>query len=101
MLRKAERFASLTQQSTPDEVLYDALMEGMGYAANRRPFRLLARGIPLAALRKLAPADGDFRERLLAVQALLFGAAGFLEARDPLRGTRTREAPTTRIPRST
>ncbi len=43
MLRKAERFAGLIEKSTPDDALYEALMEVMGYSANRRAFRLLAR----------------------------------------------------------
>ncbi|MGD1001661.1 MAG: DUF2851 family protein [Candidatus Brocadiia bacterium] len=83
MLRKAERFAGLIEKSTPDDALYEALMEVMGYSANRRAFRLLARAVPLRTLRKLIPADGDFRDTLLAVQALLFGAAGFLDAAEP------------------
>ena len=83
MLRKAERFAGLIEKSTPDDVLYEALMEVMGYSANRRAFKLLARAVPLRTLRKLVPADGDFRDTLLAVQALLFGAAGFLDAAEP------------------
>lgn len=83
MLRKAERFAGLIAKSTPDDALYEALMEVMGYSANRRAFKLLARAVPLHTLRKLVPADGDFRDALLAVQALLFGAAGFLDAAEP------------------
>jgi hypothetical protein len=83
MLRKAERFAGLIAKSTPDDALYEALMEVMGYSANRRAFKLLARAVPLHTLRKLVPADGDFRDTLLAVQALLFGAAGFLDAAEP------------------
>jgi hypothetical protein len=83
MLRKAERFAGWIEKSTPDDALYEALMEVMGYSANRRALKLLARAVPLRALRKLVPADGDFRERLLVVQALLFGAAGFLNAAEP------------------
>jgi hypothetical protein len=83
MLRKAERFAGWIEKSTPDDVLYEALMEVMGYSANRRAFKLLARAVPLHTLRKLVPADGDFRDTLLTVQALLFGAAGFLDAVEP------------------
>jgi hypothetical protein len=83
MLRKAERFAALIGKSTPDDALYEALMEAMGYSANRRAFKLLARAVPLQTLRRLVPADGGFRDALLAVEALLFGAAGFLEPAEP------------------
>jgi hypothetical protein len=86
MLRKSDRFAGLIAKSTPDDALYEALMEVMGYSANRRAFKLLARAVPLQTLRRIVPADGDFRDTLLAVQALLLGAAGFLPRSEPQNG---------------
>ena len=93
MLRKSERFAGLIAKSTPDDALYEALMEVMGYSANRRAFKLLARAAPLKTLRRLVPADGDFRDTLLAVQALLLGAAGFLPRSEPRSRTEEAAAP--------
>jgi len=55
-----------------DQVLYECLMEGMGYAANSSPFLALARSVPLHLLKKHGL--GNVR----TMQALLFGAAGLL-----------------------
>ena len=79
ILNKAERFKIRMEETTPDEVLYEALMETMGYSANRRGFRRLAGLVSLSHLRRFVPLDADFSERLLAVQALLFGGGGFLD----------------------
>jgi len=80
MLSKAERYAARVSASTPDEVMYEALMDCMGYAANRGGFRRLARVVPLSYLRRVVPVDADREERRLAVEAELFGSAGLLEA---------------------
>ncbi len=79
MLTKAERFTALAEKSTPDEVMYEALMDCMGYAANRGGFRRLARAVPLSHLRRVVPIDAEHAQRILSVQAELFGAAGLLE----------------------
>ena len=81
------RFAARTQgmrlelrEVSPDEVAHRALMEGLGYASNRRPFRELAVRVPFATavgLRNESPAT-----RLVALQALLVGTAGFLAHKD-------------------
>ena len=60
----------------PDEVAHRAIMEGLGYASNRRPFRELGVRVPFAAssyVREEPPAT-----RLAALRALLIGTAGFL-----------------------
>ncbi|HUI10763.1 MAG TPA: DUF2851 family protein [Bacteroidota bacterium] len=54
------------------QLLYECLMEGMGYSKNRRPFLALARSLPIA--RVAAAAGGDAH----AAEALLFGEAGLL-----------------------
>jgi hypothetical protein len=57
-----------------DQVLYEALMEGLGFSKNRRAFRMLARTIPLASLRRVGLRNtGD----LIAV---LLGAAHLIPA---------------------
>ena len=80
ILTKAARFEAQMEESTPDDVLYQALMETMGYGANRNGFRRLAGIISLEHLRRFVPQDADYGERLLAVQALLLGGAGFLDS---------------------
>lgn len=79
MLGKAERFAEITRNATPDEAMYAGLMECMGYSRNRRGFKLVARGAPLAQLRRLVPVDADVREKRAVIEAILFGVAGFFD----------------------
>ena len=77
LLAKSEGFAMELRDGDADQVLYAALLEGLGYAANRRPFRLLAAAVPyarLAALKDEPPAT-----RLLAIKALLLHGAGMLD----------------------
>ena len=61
----------------PGEVLYREIFDGLGYAANREPMRLVARRLPLSTVEQfkatVRPADG-----LALVRGLLFGVAGFL-----------------------
>ena len=78
---KSGGFAMELRNGDADQVVYAALLEGLGYAANRRPFRLLAGAVPyahLAALRGEPAAT-----RLLAVKALLLHGAGMLDSAPP------------------
>ena len=78
---KSGGFAMELRNGDADQVIYAALLEGLGYAANRRPFRLLAGAVPysrLAALRGEPAAT-----RLLAVKALLLHGAGMLDRAPP------------------
>lgn len=63
-----DRFAGELESEHPDQVLYAALMEGLGYASNRQVFRRLADAVPYAWLMSV-PED----TRL----ATLLCAAGF------------------------
>jgi len=76
-----------------NQLLYESLMEGMGYTKNRLPFLTLARGVTLEAIARAAGADCH------AAEALLFGEAGLLpvprriaakEARGYVRAQRRR-----------
>ena len=60
-----------------EELLYQRLMEALGYTRNREPFLALAQGVPLALLaRAVMGASGEERARTLL--ALLLGGGGFL-----------------------
>ena len=66
---------------SPDQVLYRALMETLGYSSNRKPFRDLAARVPvssLALLQREPPVT-----RLLAIKAMLLGASGLLPRVEP------------------
>jgi hypothetical protein len=54
-----------------EQVFYEGVLEALGFAKNRAPFRALAEGITLALLRSL----GSSRE---TIEGALFGAAGLL-----------------------
>ena len=77
-LDRAERYAADLETSTPDQTLYEGVMDALGYKGNRRPFRRLARLAPIAELRQIIPLDADPEERSGAAQAVLFGVAGLL-----------------------
>lgn len=58
LLRLAERidrFAAEMETVSPDQVVYTALFEAMGYASNRDAFRRLAEAVPCAWLLQLKP----------------------------------------------
>lgn len=65
---KAARLLKTADAHGRDLALFHAVAETLGYRANTLPMKLLAQRMPLTALRE-DPAD---------IEALLFGAAGFL-----------------------
>lgn len=65
------------------QLLYQGLMEALGYSRNREPFLALAEGLPLARLERLAAGLQDRRETLIAA---LLGGGGLLPGELP-RGT--------------
>ena len=88
------RFAARTQgmrlelaRTPPDEVAHRAIMEGLGYASNRRPFRELGARVPFAAASALR--DEPPATRLAALRALLIGTAGFLGHEEVSHESRT------------
>ena len=76
---KAERFGDWLREHDFDEVLYRAVMEALGYHANKAAMRTLAERVPLRVLREFAEGQqagaGEY-----AVQAVLLGVSGLLPA---------------------
>lgn len=70
--RLCRKSARLKRQSNPDESLYQALAETLGYQHNKLPFMLLAQRFPLSQV---------LRQRD-QVEPLLFGGSGFLSDTD-------------------
>ena len=62
------------------QLLYQGLMEALGYSRNREPFLALAEGLPLARLERLAAGPEDRLETLIAA---LLGAGGLLSGQLP------------------
>ncbi len=69
-----------------EQLLYENLLEGMGYRNNRAPFRALARSVRLAALKRF-----DLRDTP-TMQGILFGAAGLLPVPRTLAARESRAA---------
>ena len=66
-----------------EQLLYECLLEGMGFAKNRSTFLALARSVSLSLLKAHGLSDAR------TMQALLFGAAGLLP---PMRRLREKES---------
>ena len=67
--QKARRWFWRERLTSPEQALFEALAEALGFHANQIPMRLVAQRLPWSKLRALEP-----EERL----AHLFGLAGFL-----------------------
>ena len=71
LVYKAESISVLSQQPIDfDQLYYEAVMEGLGYSQNRKPFRELAQRVPYLQISTHDP---------LTIQAILLGAARLLE----------------------
>ena len=73
---RSRGFEMELDSGNPDQVLYRALMESLGYASNRRPFLELAGRVPFASL---VPLRGEpASTRAVAARAVLTAASGLL-----------------------
>ena len=77
-LEVPDLFSALTQQQLSDrgmwdQLLYEGIMDGLGYSKNREPFVKLARNVSLKSMQSLNP-SGD----CLVSEAILLGVAGLL-----------------------
>ncbi len=62
----------LLSESAWRQLFYEGVMEGLGFAKNRKAFRALAESVPLQLLQNFRLQDNE------VMQAILFGAAGLL-----------------------
>ena len=74
---KSSGFAIELRKGDPEETVYCAIMEALGYSANRRPFRELASAVPMSSLRALR--DEPAATWLIAIEAMLVQASGLLD----------------------
>lgn len=78
---RCDTFEGELECDAPEQVLYAALMECMGYSENKLPFRLLAAAVPLESLAGRTAADVD--RRLALASGLLPGTdRGAILSRD-------------------
>jgi hypothetical protein len=76
---KAEAFAEQVAQGSWDQAVYRGIAEAMGYDKNQEPFRRLAELLPIDLLFSELRASREIVPQHL-LEALLFGAAGFLSS---------------------
>ena len=76
-LARSQGYSLEMSESGPDVTLYRGIMEALGYATNRKPFRALASKVPYESLSRLR--DEPPSTRLLVVKASLLGASGLFD----------------------
>ncbi len=80
--RKAAVLARFAQEQGPEQTLYEALLEGLGYRNNQQPFVKLAQAAPVAMLRRAAlPVLAE--QRPMALRHWLLAVAGLADFAPP------------------
>ena len=75
---KSRDLQDLLRGRTLDRVLYEGIMEALGYKTNKKPFKQLAQRLRLEDIRRLVPVDASPDDRALVLQGMMFGMAGLL-----------------------
>ena len=78
VIQKAGKYERWLEKQPFEQILYEAIMESLGYKNNKEPFLTLASRVPLKDMRQVIPEDAPSREKAVYIQALLLGAAGLL-----------------------
>lgn len=79
IFRKMDRFHDRVIANGYEQTFYEGIAEALGYPHNKQPFQILAEQLPLALIEELAPPKETRADKILRLQALLFGAAGLIE----------------------
>ena len=77
---KSHGFSLEIAQVGANEALYRGIMDALGYASNRKPFRALAQQVSYSVLAQFR--DEPASTRLLAIRAALLGASGLIHLLD-------------------
>jgi len=75
--RKAQILRSLILKKSADQIFYEGLADVMGYSRNRRMFGILADKISCDLIRNILK-NTQPEQRIIVLESLLFGMAGFL-----------------------
>ena len=78
ILVKAERIEKQQESMTFEQVLYEAIMESLGYKNNKEQFKCLSTLVTINEIKRLIPSDVSVNKRSKKIQALLFGMSGLL-----------------------
>jgi len=74
------------QKELWEQVLYEGIMEGLGYSKNREPFVRLAGIVTLKMIREMGAGNEEFK-----IQALLFGTADLIPKINSLKQKESRD----------
>jgi hypothetical protein len=74
---RSARIEGRLSVESPGEILWEELLDGLGFAMNREPMRRIARGVPLTSLEALLQAVPSGAREAVA-RGMLLGVAGFL-----------------------
>ena len=77
LIDRATRFEGEFAAVGSEQCLYSAILDALGYSANRQPFRELAAALPWSTLESLLLSQSP-SDRSTVAQSLLFGIAGRL-----------------------
>ncbi len=88
---KMERFHNPILIKGYEQIFYEGVAEALGYPINKRPFQELAQTLSLEILAKLVPESLSPEERILHIQALMFGIAGLIEFKKMDRASLSKE----------
>ena len=91
ILQKAKRYERWVEKGPFEQVLYQAIMESLGYKNNKEPFLTLASRVPLEDIRNLIPEDIPIQKKKINMQSLLLGIAGLLPQQRNLKQTYDKE----------
>ena len=78
ILVKANRIEKQQKSRTFEQVLFESIMESLGYKNNKEQFKCLASLVTINEIKRLIPSDVSINERSKKIQALLFGMSGLL-----------------------
>ena len=92
MRKKAAQMLAAIENLGPEQALYAALLDALGYSQNREPFRQLSGALPWSVVE---PILGGKADAALRGEALFLGAAGLLPSQ---RGTSPRTGTACRAP---
>jgi hypothetical protein len=82
VLTRADSFAGLLSDHSPDQLLYERIAESLGYKNNRMAFMQLAGLLPARVLRGAVASEADLAVRRTALEAAYFVVGGLMPDAD-------------------
>ncbi|HAX61336.1 MAG TPA: hypothetical protein DCX95_02080 [Elusimicrobia bacterium] len=74
---KSDIFANRLAKESINEIIYQGIMDGLGYGPNRENFKKLAEILPLERISEIIKLE-KFEEKSVRIQSLFFGVAGLI-----------------------